>query len=396
MSEFAVVTVATCNYLHYAAALARSVREQHPEAPLHVCLVDRPWPGVALPAEEGVRYFHADELAIPAWPRFTFQYLPFPLSAAVKSFAVGKVLDEAEPDKLIFLDSDTHLYHPLTEVVRSLDACDIIITPHLCSPRASESRHQDELWIKASGVYNSGFLGLRRGANARALVRWWQDKLYKMCIDARFAHLFVDQSWLDLVPGLFAGVRVERGLGYNVGYWNVGQRPISLGPGGRFDAAGEPLVFFHYSGYDMGRPDCLSKWIAHVDPGFDQSAQPGLAPLLRAYSERLRACGWETYSRVPYGYAALDDGTPIQPVWREMIRVDYPPLADVADPYDTAATPNLVRRFEEAAQEFTATPDGHQARLQQLESLYRSLDSSPLLGPLLRRYKVFRDSRALQ
>jgi hypothetical protein len=392
MSEFAVVTVATCNYLHYAAALARSVREQHPGAPLYVCLVDRPGPDVALPAEEGVRYFGADELAIPAWPRFTFQYLPFPLSAAVKSFAVGKVLDEAGPDKLIFLDSDTHLYHPLTAVARSLDACDIVITPHLCSPRTSERRHKDELWIKASGVYNSGFLGLRRGANARALVRWWQDKLYKMCIDARHAHLFVDQSWFDFVPGLFANVRVERGLGYNVGYWNVGQRPITLGPGGRFEAAGEPLVFFHYSGYDASRPDRLSR---HLDPGPGQSEQPGLAPLLRGYSERLRARGWETYSRLPYGYAALIDGTPIQPIWREMIRVDYPPLADVADPYDTAATPDLVRRFEEAARQFMPTPDGNSARLRQLESLYRSLDSSPVLGPLLRRYKVFRDSRAL-
>ncbi len=216
-----------------------------------------------------------------------------------------------------------------------------------------------------------------------------------MCVISPLAHLFVDQGWLDLAPGLFANVRVERGPGYNVGHWNVRERPITRGPGGRFEAAGEPLVFFHYSGYDLGRPECLSKWLARADPDFDQASQPALAPLARGYGERLRACGAETYSRLPYGYAALNDGTPIQPAWRALIRVDEPTLAGVADPYDTAATPDLVRRFEQAARQFTP-PDGSLARLQQLESLYHSLDSSPLLGPLLRRYKMFRDSRVLQ
>jgi hypothetical protein len=247
--------------------------------------------------------------------------------------------------------------------------------------------------MRFHGMFNPGFFALRRAAAARAMLRWWQETMLKHCGVDLFTHMYVDQTWLDTVPALFSGVHVEHGPGYNVAYWNLLQRPVTRSAAGQFEAGGEPLVFFHFSGFEPDNPACVSAWMASFDPVFDEASREGLAALLAVHAARLRDCGLPTYSRLPYGYATLRDGTLIRPVWREMICADFSPLADIADPFDTTGTPDLVRRFEEAEREFEWPAHDAGARLRQLESLYQLLDGSPLLGPLLRRYKLVRAAK---
>ncbi len=63
---------------------------------------------------------------------------------------------------------------------------------------------------------------------------------------------------MDLTPGLFEGVRVLRDPGYNVAYWNLHERAISLEGGPHVN--GLPLHFFHFSGFDPDQPSVLSKY----------------------------------------------------------------------------------------------------------------------------------------
>src|SRR6185295_17846028 len=47
--------------------------------------------------------------------------------------------------------------------------------------------------------------------------------------------------------------------GYNVAYWNLYEREVKLGSDG-YEVNGQPLRFFHYSGFDPLSPYRLSKY----------------------------------------------------------------------------------------------------------------------------------------
>jgi hypothetical protein len=85
-----------------------------------------------------------------------------------------------------------------------------------------------ELDIRRAGTYNLGFCALKAGPNMRSMLSWWQGKLRRHCIIAHDQGMFVDHSWIDLVPGLFPHVCVLRHPGYNVAYWNMAQRPLQV------------------------------------------------------------------------------------------------------------------------------------------------------------------------
>ncbi|HLE43419.1 MAG TPA: hypothetical protein VJB36_05355 [Methylomirabilota bacterium] len=78
-------------------------------------------------------------------------------------------------------------------------------------------------------MYNLGFIGLRRDGKAESLLDWWGRRVYDKCLMAPRAGLFVDQRWIDLVPGLFEGMHILRDPEYNVAYWNLAERTFSYG-----------------------------------------------------------------------------------------------------------------------------------------------------------------------
>jgi hypothetical protein len=120
--------------------------------------------------------------------------------------------------------------------------------------------------------------------------------------------LFVDQKWVDLVPGLFAPVAVLTDPGLNVAYWNLAARPVRR-DGARWTAGGAPLRFVHYSGYDPAYPAEVSKHqtrLAMSDVG-------PAAALFDAYRERLLAEGWRACSRWPYSWAPSTTARPSRP-----------------------------------------------------------------------------------
>jgi hypothetical protein len=88
-----------------------------------------------------------------------------------------------------------------------------------------------------------------------------------------------------MVPALFDDVAILRNPGYNVAYWNMPSRPLSLVEGKWF-AGGEPLVFFHFSGFDPKHPDVLSRFQDRIDPSVD----PHLSQLLADYAAKMHDC----------------------------------------------------------------------------------------------------------
>jgi len=346
MPRRAIVTLVTRNYAHYAQVLMASCRAAHPEAALFVCYADRP-PADWRETVPGTRVVHGDELGIPDWRTFSFQYTPFELSCALKPHLLRHVLDQGY-DEVVYLDGDMAVYGPLSSVFTALERSSIVITPHLLAPLPDDGERPHEQAFLVSGAYNAGFLALRADDTTRRFLGWWRAMVARRCYTDLAASVFVDQKWLDLVPGLFEGVHLLRDPGCNAGHWTLSQfhvEPLSDAERTRSGVAigHAPLVLFHFSRMTPGAPDDYLTSQTRVR----LAEIPALARLVREYHAALEAAGRGRCEAWGCEFDSLTDGTRIHPGWREAVRRRHVAVAGVADPFDVSARPDLPRLFRD-------------------------------------------------
>jgi glycosyltransferase involved in cell wall biosynthesis len=309
-ARLAIFTVVSNNYLHFARTLLQTVARHHPEADVYCVIVDT---DLGPPSEFSDEFsvLRMQDLDIPDLKRMSFQYDVLELNTAVKPWAFETLLRKGY-ENVIYLDPDIFVYRPMTHVTEALSSgFDIVITPHLLSP-IRDDKKPTELDIRRAGTYNFGFCAVRQSENTLDFLRWWQGKLFRDCIVDQDRGIFVDQSWIDLVPGLFDRVCILRNPGYNIAYWNVAQRTVKQEPGGDWTVEGEPLVFFHFSGFNPLSPDSFSK---HQDR-FTLSSLGPAATLARNYASTLIENGASIFTKLPYGFSTFADGTRIPGAFR--------------------------------------------------------------------------------
>lgn len=334
--HWAVVTVGTRNYLHFAKALAASVREFHPQARVIACVVD-PLPPEQPDEPGGLEVMGFGQLGIPNARRFLFQYTPFELTCALKSYALDHVFCNTELERLLYLDGDIQVYASLDPLLKRLDDNNILLTPHLTRPRTLGEPDRWEIDTLDTGVFNGGFLGLRRSESALNMLAWWKHRMRNLCkLDINF----VDQGWLNGLPALFDGVGIERGTFYNAAVWNLDTRHFRESPEGQILVDDEPLVFFHFASVEPEQNRRLSK--VSRQPLTDEPT--AVQSLFQRYVSRLHECGLQHYQSLGYGYSHLADGSEILPEWRELIRTDHPAFRDVENPFAIPA-----REFRQVA-----------------------------------------------
>lgn len=340
MDGSAFVTIATRNYLHYARALCNGLRELHPEIPAYVCVIDDAR-DVLRPDEPFTPIFACD-LGIEDWKRFLFQYQAHEVSCALKPFAMEHLLSLGY-SKVCYLDSDMQVYGSFSDILHKLNTSDIVITPHLHAPDTEEADPPlAEQSVLSAGIFNGGFLGVNDSENALSFLNWWKGKHRRWCILDVEANLHADQRWLDLIPVYFENIHVERAPQYNVAYWNIHQRHLEKDQSHTWLVNGEPLIFFHFSGWDAKQPSRLSRF---GNP-YDASKSDYLSDLFSVYRDSLIQAGQVECTKLKYEYSQLSDGTPIRPLWREAIRVNLPQFAECTDPFDVESNPSLKRLFK--------------------------------------------------
>ena len=330
-----VLTIVTRNYLHFALNLLDSISQT--ESVDQLCLFvadeitfDLPEIGAA------VEVIPCSELEIPNWERMSFQYTPFELVCALKPYAMKYVLDH-HAEKAVYLDADIHVYQSLSPIFNTLNQTPLLLTPHWVS-NADASSDCDELkTILRSGIFNAGFLAVRKSDTASHFLDWWSSVCRNDCYVDVEDGVFVDQAWLDLVPSMFPDAQIERGTEYNVGHWNVGERNLQQGPDGwTVGHDSQPLSFFHFSGVDLGNPSQLSKHQWNK-----QRMDAAWQELVREYSRCVDRFEPGRFESLGCGFSRWADGVAIDPRWREAIRSDCERLRDVDNPWDLERFPEL-------------------------------------------------------
>ncbi len=315
MSETCFFTIVSNNYRHFARTLVGSVRLHTPEIDAFVAICDAPL--VAPDARDDYREIPIRELGLPQFDRFVFQYTILELNTAIKPWVIQSLFDRGY-ERVIYFDPDIKLYGSVEAILARLDDANIVLTPHLTGA-LDDGKHPSELTILQSGTYNLGFIALRNSAESRRFVAWWQGKLLRDCVVDIPRGLFTDQKWIDLVPGMYGDVAIERDSGWNVAYWNLAHRNI-VASGEGHQVNGRPLLFFHFSGFVPGAR-LLSK---HQDRFTLENVSPAMRTLAGEYAADLQRAGADECARIPYAFGRFPGGEPISDLVRRCYRQDFP------------------------------------------------------------------------
>jgi glycosyltransferase involved in cell wall biosynthesis len=350
MTEPVFFTIVSRNYLAYALTLMQSLARQYPRAPRYLCLADEPAGDPALDTDlfETVTI---DRLDLPHFDAFVFRYDIMELNTAVKPY-MFEWLRQRHPDAgLMYLDPDLYILRPLQAVERTFaDGKLAVLTPHINQPLEDDGKFPTELSLMRTGVYNCGFVAINAAhPDSARLIDWWSRKLEFDCFVDLEAGLFTDQKWMDMAPALFPDVSVLRDDGYNLAYWNLANRRVARGADGSYSVNGVPLVFAHFSGVDLGRPEIYSK---HQNR-FDADGIGGLRPLYDEYLGKLRENEHPRHAPKPYAYGRFADGAAIAKPLRDTYRRHF----DVRCDQPTGHPQRMDRaRFNEACPELVDMP----------------------------------------
>jgi SAM-dependent methyltransferase len=300
-----ICTIIARNYLAHARTLAASFLEHHPDATCVVLVIDEindafdPGGEQAVIVGPGDLGFKPGEFADMA-----ARYDVLELSTAVKPWLLRHMLEHYDDGSgIAYFDPDIQVHSRMVELEEMLAAHAVVLTPHLTEAMPRDGKRPDEPALLIAGAFNLGFIGLSRSDDAYWLLDWWGERLKRDCVVAPEVGLFVDQRWIDLVPGLLEDVAVLRLPSYNVAYWNVATRPLGR-DGDGYTVSGLPLRFFHFSGYSPDAPDQLSKHQNRVRLEDD----PTLRELCDAYAAALREHGYEDVRGLAYSLDRLPSG----------------------------------------------------------------------------------------
>jgi glycosyltransferase involved in cell wall biosynthesis/SAM-dependent methyltransferase len=309
-----ICTIIAKNYAAHARVLAESFRARHPDGTCTVLVIDG-YEGFLDPAEEPFELLGIDEIGLPDPQRMAASYDVTELSTAVKPWLLRTLLARDGVETITYLDPDIWIADSIEQVAVLARQHSVVLTPHFTTPLPRDGLKPAEEDILIAGTYNLGFIALGSGRTADELLDWWSERLERHCVVDPANGLFVDQRWIDLAPGIWSGIHILRDSGYNVAYWNLARRQLERGEDGiRVD--GEPLRFFHFSGFDPFQPRVLSKHQNRIEV----KELPVLVELCQEHAERLLRSGHGTASNWPYGWAELPNGVRLDHAARQLFR----------------------------------------------------------------------------
>ena len=279
-----VFTLCSVNYLAQAHTLGDSLREQNPGFEYIIGLVDKlETKDIDKSKLPDYQLLEVDKINIPDFEGMCDRYDITELNTAVKPYYFDYFLkSRPEITNIIYFDPDIIVFDKLTHLEKNLEKYNIVVTPHITTPY-NDDKWQNEEDVVNTGVFNFGFVAIKRSESAEKMINWWCTKLYKECVIDLCNGLFVDQHWAEFFPVFFDKVLIDKHLGNNVAYWNLHERVCSIIEGKWFINEKIPLQFFHYSGYLIAKPNEVSKYQNRID--FEHRTD--IVPLFELYKNQL-------------------------------------------------------------------------------------------------------------
>jgi uncharacterized protein YoxC len=308
MTERLVCTIITKSYLAHARTLAATLAAHHSDLKLYVLLADRV-DGYFDPTDEPFEIIQLEDLPDQnTIHQLCFYYTPFELCCALRGALHDYIFHHTSAESWLFLDADIMVCHSLDSIFEQLSTVSILLTPHCQTPVSLQDVNPHELNLLRAGLSNAGFLGLRRTEETQRFIAWFKERLTHYCFNDQALGeprgLFVDQLWLNLVLLYFQEVAFLKEPGANIGHWNLYEKQLTISEENTITIAERPLLFVHFSGWDIESPTVISKYSLMYE-NYDNSAWSRLA---KTYQQQLLEHGYETVIQYPYAFDRFNTG----------------------------------------------------------------------------------------
>ncbi|MCO6450794.1 MAG: glycosyltransferase [Caldilineales bacterium] len=263
--------------------MLNSYLQHHPGESCYILCVDEPQPEPLLD-RPGITRLSLADMRIAGLAGMHARYNLFELCNALKPFLLDHLFRTTGIDHLCYFDGDIYFFDSMqSSVWDELQQRNILITPHLIRlPDNDRDLIWRDLAVLQHGVYNGGFIGLRRSEDVDRFLHWWGDRTRHLGKKKLEEGLNCDQRWLDLLPGFDLNYRISNHPGLNAAYWNLHERTYAERDG-HFYVNGQPLIFYHFSGYSSEKPDSITSHFTH----FDFAQRPDLRPIFTTYHRDL-------------------------------------------------------------------------------------------------------------
>lgn len=322
-----VFTSAALNYLPKARLCLGSLRRFHPEFRLCYALADRLPPGVRIEedcVDEVIPVESLPEIGAPGW---IFQHSIVELSTGIKGAVLQRLLARDDCEAVLYFDPDIVLFSRLDDLVERLLASEIVLTPHQAKPEATRQRIVDnEICSLRYGIFNLGFLGVRKGPVGLAFADWWAYRLRLFCQDRLDLGLFTDQKWINHVPVFFDGVTILKESRFNVATWNITTRAMTGRAPDRIEIDGKPLGFYHFTGFDSGAHGIMAERNA--------SGNGTLQLLIDWYRSAVAIAEDDSLATLPWAFGQYSHATPIEASQRRIYAMRASLRRAYPDPFD--------------------------------------------------------------
>jgi hypothetical protein len=170
-------------------------------------------------------------------------------------------------------------------------------------------------------------------------------------------------------------VLILRDPAYNIGHWNLPDRPVAV-RGGTVMIGERRARLVRFSGFDPERPERATR---HNDR-LTRANLGDAAALFGRYAALLETAGDSDLRLLPYGFGFFDNGVPIPDVAREI----YAELGDSSDrfgdPFATMTPSSFYSWLLEPASEASALPNFWYRvwlRRQDLRAAFAAPDGAP-------------------
>jgi hypothetical protein len=332
MERLHIFTSAAVNYLPKVRMLCRSIRKHHPEATIHLALADERPAWLTTENEPFDSILEIPQLAIPRWRGWAFGHTIVELSTAIKPFAIRHLLARADCDAVVYFDPDMVLFSRVDDILARLEGANVVLTPHQNKPEKSlQAVIDNELTSLRMGVFNLGFVGVRNTAEGERFAQWWGERCYEFCRAEVHNGIFTDQKWVNFAPIFFDGVEIIKSSRHNVATWNLTTRTLTGDLAHGFEVDGDPLGFYHFTGFDSG----AHKIMAVKNASGNQSVQE----LIEWYARETATRKGDDVEATPWAFARFSDGTRIEKHHRWVYRDRKDLQAAYPDPFDAGTQP---------------------------------------------------------
>lgn len=334
-----ICTIITKSHISFARSLAQTFKQFHPDGNLWVLLADS-IDGYIDPSKEPFNLIRLSDLPNQNdIEPMCFYYSPFELCCALRGHLHDYMWKKTNAPFWLFLDSDIMLTSNLDEITKEFEKASILLSPHITAPVNTKYTERLEIKSLRFGIYNAGFLGLKRTEISRAFISWFQKRLPIYAFENPDDGQYTDQLLLDHVPIFFNEVSKVSHPGVNVGRWNLHERKLSKDGNGKIMANGNPLIFCHFS-----RINPLNAAQYGIESqGFCEGISNIWSDLSVHYAELLLANDFVRTRKFPYTFLFFKNGKRINRRMRDVFFKKYAFQKGAAgSPFDKGS---LAERF---------------------------------------------------